>query len=91
MDLEALEVGVRARLRRHLGDVELVVDVAVDVEAGVDDGVDRLERAVARDRHVAQELAGHRVGDDRALVADDGIVEARLLEVRAARRGTSAR
>ena len=31
---------------------------------------------------MAQELAGHRVGDDRALVADHWIVEAGLLEVR---------
>ncbi len=88
VDLDPLEVGVRARLRRHLGDVQLVVDVAVDVEAGVDDGVDRLERDGARNRNVPQELAGHRVGDDGALVADDRIVEPRLLEIRDARRGT---
>src|SRR3712207_6977698 len=31
VDLEVLEVRVRARLGRHLGDVELVVDVAVQV------------------------------------------------------------
>ena len=58
VDLEVLEVGVPPRLRRDLGDVQLVVDVAVEVEAGRDDGVDRLERALARDGDVAEELAG---------------------------------
>ena len=56
-----LEVSGSRRTTRASGvtsrDVELVVDVAVDVEAAVDDCVDRLERDVARDRHVAQELA----------------------------------
>ena len=45
------------------------------MEAAVDDCVDRLERDVARDRHVTQDLAADRVGDERALVADDGVVE----------------
>ena len=83
VDLESLEVRVGARFRRHLGDVQLVVDVAVDVEPGGDDGVDRLERGRARDRQVPQERAGDRIGDNRALVADDGIVELCLLEIRA--------
>ena len=69
------------RLRGHLGDVELVVDVAVEVEALGLDGVDRLARERERDRDVAQELAGTRVGDDGALVADDRIVETGLREV----------
>ena len=51
------------------------------MEACFDDGVDRLERGRARDRHVAEELAGARVGDDGSLVADDGVVQSRLDEV----------
>src|SRR6266852_2297469 len=82
MDLDVLKIGIRARLRRHLGDVELVVDVAVDVEPGRDDGVDRLECNRARDRNVAEELAAHRIGDDGALVADDRVVESGLDRVR---------
>ena len=79
---EVLEAGVALGLRRHLGDVELVVDVAVDVEALRADGGDRLARELERDRLVAQELAGARVGDDGALVADDRVVDAGLLQVR---------
>jgi hypothetical protein len=82
VDVEILEARVRLRLRRHLRDVQLVVDVTVDVEAAFDDGVDRLERDVARDRHVTQDLAAHRVRDERALVADDRIVEAGFEDIR---------
>ena len=52
------------------------------MEAGRDDGVDRLERDRLRHRHVPQELAGHRVGDDGALVADHRIVDPGLEDVR---------
>ena len=58
MHRDALEVGVRARVLGHLGDVELVVDVAVEAEAlGLDRG-DRLARELERDRLVQQPLAG---------------------------------
>jgi len=55
------------------------------VEAGVEHGVHRIARIRERDRDVEQELATRRIGDNRALVADDRIVEARLLEIRARR------
>ena len=82
VDLEALEVGVAPRLGRHLRDVEQVVDVAVEMEAGREHGVHRLPRLGERDGDVEEELARRRVGDDGSLVADDEIVELRLLEVR---------
>ena len=82
MDLELLEVGVASRLRRHLGDVEQVVEVAVEMEAGLDHGIHRLARLRQRDRDVEEELTRRRVGDHGSLVADDEIVEARLFEVR---------
>jgi hypothetical protein len=82
VDLEMLEVGVPPCLRRHLGDVEMVVDVAVEMEAGGEHGVHRLTRLRQRDRDVKEELTGRRIGDDGSLVADDEIVELRLLEVR---------
>ena len=91
MDLELLELGVAPRLGRHLRDVELVVDVAVEVEAGLEHGVHRLPRLGERDGEVEKELARRGVGDDGSLVADDEIVELRLLEVAAAPRGTSSR
>jgi hypothetical protein len=53
------------------------------MEAGGEHGAHRLARLGERDRNVEQELARRRVGDDGALVADDEIVELRLLEVRA--------
>ena len=82
VDLEVLEVRVASRFRCDLGDVQEVVDVAVEMEAGGDDGVDHLERVRQRDRHVPQELSGDRVGDDRALVADHGVVDSGLEDVR---------
>src|SRR5204862_3817208 len=45
-------------------------------------GVDRLHRDRARNRHVAQELAAARIGDDGPLVADDRVVEVCLQEIR---------
>jgi len=38
-------------------------------------------RELGWDRLVTQELAGERIGDDRTLIADDRILDARLLEV----------
>jgi hypothetical protein len=55
------------------------------MEAGREHGVHRFSRLGERDGNVEQELAGRRVSDDRPLVADDEIVEPRLLEVRAHR------
>jgi hypothetical protein len=55
------------------------------MEAGCEHGVHRLSRLGEWDRNVEQELACCRVGDDRTLVADDQIIEPRLLEVRAHR------
>jgi hypothetical protein len=55
------------------------------MEAGCEHGVHRLSRLGERDGDVEQEVAGRRVGDDCPLVADDEIVESRLLEVRAHR------
>jgi hypothetical protein len=83
VDLEVLEVGVAPRLRRHLGDVEQVVDVAVEVEAGGEHGVHRLARLRERDGDMEEEIARSRVCDDGSLVTHDEIVELRLLEVRA--------
>ena len=54
VQLEMLEVRVAASLRRDLGDVELVVDVAVESEALVVDRGDRLARELERDRDVPQ-------------------------------------
>ncbi len=53
---EVLETGVALGLRRHLGDVELVVHVAVDMEALLAEGSDRLAGELERNRLVAQEL-----------------------------------
>ena len=65
-----------------LGHVELVVDVAVEPEARGLDGDDRLARELERNRLVQEEAAA-RLGDDGALVADDGILlEAEFGEVR---------
>ena len=85
MDLEVLEVGIAPRLRRHLGDVEQVVDVAVEMEAGREHGVHRLAGLGERDGDVEQELARRRIGDDGALIADHEVVEPGLFEVRAHR------
>ena len=82
VDGDVLELRVAPRLGVDLGDVEVVVDVRVEVEAGVEHCVHRLARVGERDRDVEEELAARRIGDDRALVTDDGIVEPRLLEVR---------
>ena len=85
MQIEVLEVGVLARLRRHLRDVELVVDVAVEAEAFRVDRGDRLARELERDRLVAQPAPARRLGDDGALVTDERIVEAGLERERSRR------
>ncbi len=69
-----------ARLGRDLGHVQLVADVRVQVHALGGDGLDRLARELERDRHVAEERPVG-VRDDRALVADDRVVEPGLGEV----------
>jgi hypothetical protein len=51
------------------------------VEAGSEHGIHCLSRLRKRHRLVEEESAGRRVGDDRALVTDDEVVKARLLEV----------
>ena len=71
-----------SRRRGMLGHVQLVVDVAVQRVALGLDCLDRLARELERDRLVAQQLAADRVGDDRALVADDGVVDPGRLRVR---------
>ena len=55
------------------------------MEAGREHGVHRLSGLRERNGHVEEELARCRVGHDGSLVADDEIVEPRLLEVRAHR------
>ena len=82
MHLEVLERGVRLRLRCMFGDIQLVVDVAVQRVALGLDGGDRLAGELERDRHVPQELPADGVGDDRALVADDRVVDPGRLSVR---------
>jgi hypothetical protein len=52
------------------------------MEAGREHGVHSLPRLGERDGAVEKELARRGVGDDGSLVADDEIVELRLLEVR---------
>jgi hypothetical protein len=51
------------------------------MEAGREHGIHRLARLGERDRDMEEELARRRVGDDGTLVADDEIVELRLLDV----------
>jgi hypothetical protein len=80
-----LEVGVPARVVVHLGDVELVAEVAVNVRALRLEGRERLPCELERDRDVEQELARARVRDHGALVADDGVLERGGFEVRAHR------
>jgi hypothetical protein len=48
-------------------------------------GIHRRPRVGERDRDVEQELTRGRLGDDGSLVADDEIVQLRLLEVRTGR------
>ena len=82
VDGEVLERGVALGLGRHAVDVQLVVHVAVDVEAFLA-GSRRSPRARARAGSARGGGTARRgVGDDRALVADDGIVEPGRLEVR---------
>ena len=81
--------GVHARVLGVLGDVEAVVDVAVRRVPERGQQRDRLARGLERDRLVQQERAARRVDDGGALVADDEVGDARLLEVRAAPSGTS--
>src|SRR5439155_14538853 len=64
VDGELLEACIRLRLGSLAYNVELVVDVDVQREALRLDGGDRLARELERDRHVAQELARVRAGDD---------------------------
>ena len=85
MDREVLEVRVGVRRRRLAGDIELVVDVAEHRVAEVGRGLDHLQRFRHRHRHVAEELAADRICDDRSLVADDGLCDARGERVRASR------
>ena len=80
MERDVLEVRIRPRLGCRLGHVQLVADVRVQVHALGRDGLDRLARELQRDRHVAEERPVG-VGDDRALVADDRVVEPGLGEV----------
>ena len=82
MQLEMLEVGVAPRLGRDFGHVELIADVAVHPEAFVREHGDRLAGELERDRLVPEPPPAHRLGHDRALVADDGILDARLERVR---------
>ena len=63
-----------------LGHVQLVVDIAVDRPAL--ERRDRLARELERDRHVAEEPARGGLGDDRALVADDRLVDTGRVDVR---------
>jgi hypothetical protein len=52
------------------------------MEAGVEHDVHCVTRVRERDADMEEERPARRVGDDRTLVADDRIVESRLLEVR---------
>src|SRR5581483_4723236 len=81
VDGELLELRVPVGLGRLARDIELVVDVDVEWVAGGLHLPDRVACQVERDRHVAQELARLRVGDDGALVADERVVEARVVRV----------
>jgi hypothetical protein len=81
VDVERLEARISLGGGRHLRDVELVVDVAVQPEARALDRRDRLSREHERDWHVPEEATASRLGHDSALVADDGVVEPRLLDV----------
>ncbi len=81
VDDEPLEVGVGARLGRDLAHEELVVHVDVDVEALGHDRLDRLLGERDGNRLVAQPAPGLGLGHDGSLVADDGIVDARLQNV----------
>src|SRR3954447_7187537 len=83
MHLEVLEGGVRVGGRGVLRHVELVVDVAVQRVPLSLDCRDRLARELERDRLVPEEAAADRGGDDRALVADDRVVDTRRLQIRA--------
>ena len=78
VDRQPLEVGVAASFGRELGDVQLVLDVAVEPEPALVQDTDRLPRVVHGDRNVPEPPAAHRFRDHRALVADDGVVQARL-------------
>ena len=77
MHLHFVQIRIRVRLGRLRGDVQLVVDIRVEVEARLDHGVHRLARGRQRDRDVPQEVPAEWIGDERALVADDRVVEAR--------------
>jgi hypothetical protein len=77
-----LEVGVPARLRRDLGDVELIADVAVEREALFVNCGDHLASELERYRHVTEPPSRLWLGDHGALVADDWVVDAGLECVR---------
>src|SRR5687767_10789620 len=67
----ALERCVAIGLRCRARDVELIVDVAIHGETLLLEAGNRLTRQSEWDRLVPQEAAAVRIGDDRALVADD--------------------
>ena len=73
----------RSREGVQLRHVQVVVDVAVDVHALLLERDERLAGELDVDRDVAQEPAAHRLGDEGALVADDRVVDAGPLRVRA--------
>ena len=81
-DRDVLEVGISAGVRRHLGDEELVVDVAVEPEALGLDSRDRLPRERDRDRLVQEELSRRRLDDGGALVTDQRLFDTGCLRVR---------
>ena len=74
--------GVCVGLGRLVRDVELVVDVTEDGEPRLREQLDRLVRFRLRHRHVAEKLAGHGIGDERPLVADERLRDARREDVR---------
>ena len=76
MQLDVLEVRVTPCLRSDLRHVELVADVAIEAEALLVQRRDRLACELERNRLVSQPAPAHRLGDDRTLVADDGILQA---------------
>src|SRR5262245_64948453 len=85
VERKVLKAGVAFGLRRHLGDVELVVYIAVDVESLVLERRDRRAGGLERDRLVAQELAAGGIGPDGPPAADDRLPAPGLLQMGPAR------
>jgi hypothetical protein len=81
VERQVLEVGVRAGPLRHLGDVQVVVDVAVEPEARLLHRLDRLAGEGERDRLVQEPLARGRVDDGGSLVTDERRLDPRRLGV----------